>query len=370
MMLAPIADHEVPVGEDLRLNANPTSSYQMLRDARTSARNYERSAMQSGEVNFVEKSHWTLILEKVPEVLAQESKDIEIVAWYIEALTRHYGFQGLAQGYALAGQLIKEYGSALYPQPDEDGLSTQLGPLVGLNGYGNEGALITPIKSICITEGNPPGPLAVWQCEQALEADRISDPNKKQARLKEGVLSKSELDTVVSETPTAFLIKVRDEISLALREYTGFQEIMDQYSEQEPQPTAQIMDALKTCRQMLTYVAGSRVDTEADSGEQTGEDVAASDDIDAVLDPSHEAQTVVQVLKAGIRSRQDAVEQLREVAEYYRKAEPHSPISYSIEQIIRWSNLSLPELIAELIPDEAARKKFQHLSGIQMQGNG
>jgi hypothetical protein len=31
---------------------------------------------------------------------------------------------------------------------------------------------------------------------------------------------------------------------------------------------------------------------------------------------------------------------------------------------VRWSNLPLTELIKELIPDDAARVKFQNLSGI------
>jgi len=65
-----------------------------------------------------------------------------------------------------------------------------------------------------------------------------------------------------------------------------------------------------------------------------------------------------------ISDRDAALQQLHQVATYFRREEPHSPISYSIEQAIRWSKLPLTELIKELIPDESARTKYQHLSGI------
>ncbi len=50
---------------------------------------------------------------------------------------------------------------------------------------------------------------------------------------------------------------------------------------------------------------------------------------------------------------------------FFRKTEPHSPMSYAIEQVIRWSDLSLPELLQELIQDGEARNGFFKLSGIK-----
>ena len=40
-------------------------------------------------------------------------------------------------------------------------------------------------------------------------------------------------------------------------------------------------------------------------------------------------------------------------------------MSYAIEQVIRWSELSLPELLEELIVDGEARSGFFKLSGIR-----
>lgn len=342
------------VGADLRSYISPTSSYQMLRDARNRARNSERAALVNGETAIFNQADWAIILNKAPQVIKEESKDIEIVAWLIEALTRNHGFEGLAQGMSLARQLIDTYGEQLYPRPDEDGVSTQLAPLIGLNGFGGEGALIAPIRSIPVTQGNDPGPLASWQCEQAFEIERISDPNKREARIKQGGISREQLDRVMLETETSFVLDIQKHISLAIDEYGQFQATIDVCTQDDPQPTSKIMEALVSCQQVLIYIAGDRL-----KNDSIDDQVEINEQEEVSLKSNGGAQAVVAV-----EDRQAAIKMLRDAASFFRRTEPHSPMSYSIEQIIRWSDLPLTDLIKELIPDDSARTKYRNLSGI------
>jgi len=348
-MLAPIPT-DLPVLGDLREDISASSSYQILRNARTAARNNERSAQNQGDISPVNVSDWASVLELVPNVLAKESKDIELVAWYIEALTRNFGFLGLARGFSLAKQLIEAYGAQLYPLPDEDGVESQLSSLAGLNGFGSEGALIYPIKAVLITQGDVPGPLAVWQCEQLLEADRLTDVEKREAKFKQAGINKTQLDDILRDTETRFLIQTKNDIDLAIEEYKKYQIVLDNYCQKDLLPTGQILDTLENCQKVLTYVAGDRLIVE-DAYEKPDEPV--------VEETMHK-----KITDSTIAGREAALQQLHQVATYFRREEPHSPISYSIEQAIRWSKLPLTELIKELIPDEAARVKYQHLSGI------
>ena len=48
-------------------------------------------------------------------------------------------------------------------------------------------------------------------------------------------------------------------------------------------------------------------------------------------------------------NRDSAFHQLRNIAEYFAKSEPHSPVSYLLEKTIRWGYMPLPELMAELV---------------------
>jgi type VI secretion system protein ImpA len=52
------------------------------------------------------------------------------------------------------------------------------------------------------------------------------------------------------------------------------------------------------------------------------------------------------------------------VADYFRQSEPHSPVSYALEQAVRWGRMPLPDLLAELIPDESARTNMLRMTGI------
>lgn len=51
-------------------------------------------------------------------------------------------------------------------------------------------------------------------------------------------------------------------------------------------------------------------------------------------------------------SRDQAFHQLRDIADYFKKTEPHSPVAYLLEKAIRWGYMPLPELMAELLSNQ------------------
>lgn len=362
-LVAPI-EEETPCGIDLRENASPNSPYHALRDIRTQARNNERSARANGETDFVHKLDWQPIVEQAPEILATQSKDLEIVAWLIEALSRTRGFEGVAAGFALARTLIEKYGSDLYPRPDEDGKATQLAALIGLNGYGSEGALIPPLKAIPLTEGAPPAPFAAWQCEQAFELERIDDPAKREERSKRGFVTRVELDQAMTETSHDFLQSTDRHLRGALTAYEAFQNTLDDYCQDDPQPTARIRETLDSCLQTLTYLAGDRLAAAAVQTAAADDEAAAASD-DATAEAANNESATSTASGSTTLDRDRALRQLEEVANFFRRTEPHSPVSYAIEQAVYWSKLPLPELLNELIPDDGARQKFHQLAGIR-----
>ena len=76
--------------------------------------------------------------------------------------------------------------------------------------------------------------------------------------------------------------------------------------------------------------------------------------------------TVVQqvVQRGPVANREDAFKQLNEIADFFLKTEPHSPISYVLQKAVKWGNMSLPDLIEELIPDRSSREHFGELTGV------
>ena len=68
-----------------------------------------------------------------------------------------------------------------------------------------------------------------------------------------------------------------------------------------------------------------------------------------------------------VRSRDEAFRALVKIADYFRKTEPHSPISYALEQAVRWGDMELPDLMKELIVDDTTRQQFFSLTGIKQE---
>lgn len=354
-LLVPVTE-ENPTGSDLREDHSPTSDYRALRDARTIARNNERSALANGQNHFINPVDWESILEQAPAVIQHQSKDIEVATWLIEALTRVHGFEGLSAGFTLVRQLIDEYKTELHPRPDEEGIASQLTSLLGLNGFGGEGTLIAPIRAIPLTgEGTSVGPFAAWQCEQAFELERIADPAKRESRMAQGAIARPDIDQAVSETPDEYFQTLNKQLQDAITEYKSFQDVLNKYCKEDPQPTSKILEMLEGCLQTLNYIAADRLIVD---------DIAKHEEsAEGTSNKRHPGSKDI------IDSREAALSSLRDVAAYFRRTEPHSPISYAIEQAVYWSQLPLPALIQELIPDEGARSKYQNLTGIRNIGD-
>ena len=71
----------------------------------------------------------------------------------------------------------------------------------------------------------------------------------------------------------------------------------------------------------------------------------------------------------GISSRDEAFETLLSVARYFRRTEPHSPISLSIETLVRRGRMDFSELLAELLPEAQARNAVLTPAGIKPGGD-
>ncbi len=72
-------------------------------------------------------------------------------------------------------------------------------------------------------------------------------------------------------------------------------------------------------------------------------------------------------LARGIPSRDHALLMIEAIAAFFRETEPHSPIAYNLEQAVRWGRMSLPDLMAELIPDKTAKEHYFRMVGISPQ---
>lgn len=358
--ISPISDAEF-AGIDPRSDVSPTSTYYALKDLRNQLRAAERNALVDEEGIASLSRDWLPLLEQCSEAIKTESKDIEYLAWLIEGLCRIHGFKGIAFGFRVAKYLLEHHFEALYPTLDEgDEISDKVSALVGLNGTAGEGTLIIPIKSIYMTDSVSMDPFSFWEYQQGYDISRLSD-EKREKKITQGAVDFELLEKSAAETSTDFFVSLKSDIEEAIEQFAALSEVMDQVTG-EPQPTSNIKQALEVSLAAIKHVAADKLEAA-----QIAIDTAnAEPEEELVEDVQTDSAQPTKLSRNEINSRENAIKKLQEIAIFFRKTEPHSPMSYTIEQVIRWSELSLPELLNELITDNDARTGYFKLSGIKI----
>jgi len=353
---APISETSVS-GENLRQNTSPSSPYYLLKDARKAARDKERrGAIEDAEVPDA-RTEWRAVFQQAETLLAEQSKDLEITAWLIEALVRLQGFAGLRDGFRLARELLTQFWDSCYPLKEE-GVEERVAPLAGLNGQDAEGTLIVPIRNVDITEGSSVGPFASWHFQQAVALQQLADPAIRDKRVEAGAVSMDLIDKASVETAPSFFKARFEEVTQCLDEFDLLNQRLEEVCGVElAPPSSNIRNELLACQQALRYVGKSALAesaAEADSESGVAGEVSGGEASDHLNVPGGYPQ-----------DREQAFKTLLHLADFFRRNEPHSPLSYTIEQAVRWGRMPLPDLMDEIIADEGARQNVFRLAGIR-----
>lgn len=72
-----------------------------------------------------------------------------------------------------------------------------------------------------------------------------------------------------------------------------------------------------------------------------------------------------QVGQGPLQTRAHAIAQLRQVAEYFRRTEPHSPVAYLADKAAAWGEQPLHVWLRGVIKDESAFAHIEELLGLQ-----
>jgi type VI secretion system protein ImpA len=327
----------------------------------------------------VPRPDWNMVLSQSVQILAEQSKDLEIVCYLIESLVRLHGFQGLLEGLRLCRMLIENYWEQLHPMPDEDGLITRVSPLMGLNGEATHGTLVTPILNIPLTASSSLGEFGCASHDQGLSLERLSDSKLKGRRIDQGAVSLKTFMQAVSDTPTPFYVALEQQIRHCLEEFHLLTELLDSYCGSDAPHSSNIKNALDHCHHTVLTIAGDRIKQATSQvarvhaiASSTAYQIDSSEELkgfelDSRFKKSDFTGSDITMAVSEIASRDQALCVLELIATYFRQTEPHSPIPYALEQAVRWGRTPLPSLLAELIPDDSARQHYCRMIGLSKQ---
>ena len=64
------------------------------------------------------------------------------------------------------------------------------------------------------------------------------------------------------------------------------------------------------------------------------------------------------------QSREQALAQLRSVAEFFRRTEPHSPVAYLVDRAARWGEMPLHEWLRTVLKEPGTLGQLEELLGV------
>ena len=65
-----------------------------------------------------------------------------------------------------------------------------------------------------------------------------------------------------------------------------------------------------------------------------------------------------------IRTRAQALQQLREVAAFFRRTEPHSPVAYLADKAVKWGDMPLHEWLRHVVKDQGTMTHLEEMLGL------
>ena len=350
--LAEPIDGPLPAGVDVRQDAAARPIYLRLKDARAQARTAERTAEAASDPVVVPPA-WAGVRALAGELLSVHAKDLEVAAWLIEALVRLEGFAGLARGFALVEALVARFWPDLRSS-DEDDAQGRVSPLAGLNGIGGEGALIQPIRMVALLPGSPYGSNALWHLLRL-------------QREPAGAIARDFNDTRTASDPVA-IRELAAHAGEAKRAWAALTATLEDRCGPDAPPSSTVRTALDEVVDGYRTVLGIDAEAHSDADGSASREAPAAAPVEVPAPPP-----AAPAQPGGPRiygNREDAFVELLRIADFFRRQEPHSPLSYTIEGLVARGRMSFAALLEELLPDGTSRRQFLQVAGIPTDGEG
>ena len=292
---------------------------------------------------------WRTVRELALKTLAETTKDLEVAAWLTEALVRSHGLAGLTAGAQLMAGLAERYWDGLFPLPDDYGMETRVAPVTGLNGRDGNGSLIQPLY---MTDAVQPagrhagGLLSVPAVGAAQHAGCRTPPAAHRGRRDPvrgpGTRGARRRRRAVRRRCCADARAARDA-------WQAMADVMDAKAGADGPSTTAVRDLLSGIIEIATRYAP------ADAGGGRGGRRAAAARRRRRQRRRRGGFGRIAASPGQVASREDALRALGEIANFFRRTEPHSPLSYTLDEAVRRGRMTWPELLAEVVADTDTR---------------
>jgi type VI secretion system protein ImpA len=375
ILLAPISE-EFPCGtsKDSGENSELVYAFSELRDLTQVARRIEAKRTEIATLapkerakflqDFDGKSDgpqadpkWNRIVELSVQILSTMSKDTRVLVFLTEALSRVGGMAGLRDAMKASSMTLEAFGLALFPEPevaDEPDFCLQF--LAQLENSKNvEGAIDQ-------AELFPAAPDLHWfSYELATSLEKRSSEERREL-IQDGCVTLEQFQQEVNRCNATDLQDSVDLLAETLNEALTLDQTLTRLSSKK-QPLG-ITSIVQRIKKIQSWYLALIEDRQAMLSASSAVSEPDADLPTATTDAAPSGQLAVSHAMA---NRDQALASLLQVASFFRRTEPHSPLSYALEQAVRWGKMPLPELLKDLVNDDNVLGEVYRRMGIRME---
>lgn len=342
-LLQPISA-EKPSGE----NQQYSGLYDEIREARRSD-----DLLAQGQWQFEPKlADYKKVISLAIPALTTQTKDLQIAVWLTEALTRNHGFVGLRDSLTLLRRLQEDFWDTLHPEIDEGDMEGRANAIEWM-----ESQMAVVVRTMPVTAGSGGFTYMNWDESRNFDFPENIDQldYHEQERIKALKTQATEENrktgdmwrAAKAQTNRAFC----EELNLTLEECAAECEALDKTIEEKYDRNQ--MPGLRNLKKALDDVRGVLKPVLEEKRQQEPDEIEEEETV-AVEGENGKAQvkTAAAAPTGAIQNRQDALKRLADVSEYFKKNEPHSPVSYLVQRAVKWGNMPLENWLQDVIKDE------------------
>jgi type VI secretion system protein ImpA len=394
-LLKPISE-DAPAGEYLVFD----EVYQGIDEAR---RSDDRLARGHWQRKTLKSADWQMVSRLATEALATRTKDLQVAAWLMESLIKLHGFAGFRDGLRVMRGLHENFWDEAYPQIVlDEGLEARAKIIEWLNRQ-----LGVALMEVPLTKGSKGEKYSYLQYKsagQAIATDESDEEESDEDAAPELKNASDPLNITVEQwraaqtsTPYSFYEQLSGQLEECGRELNAFDEVLDQkFVEEKNGKTVNNSPGLRNLKQSLEEVSSfveklarekrppgikaapktgaSKRKAAARQEEVAEENLAPTDmtagDVEKSAAPISYADAASLGAQRVIASRDEALGRLDEVAQYFRQAEPHSPVSYLVQRAIKWGRMPLDAWLEDVMGEDPMLNKMLETLGLKSAQGG
>jgi type VI secretion system protein ImpA len=354
-LLAPI-EGENPVGPNLQ--------YEGLHDELREARRAEDTLEQGDWVREPKAADWEQVESTAIEALKSRTKDLQVCSWLSEALVKRHGFVGLRDSLAVMRGLHERFWENVWPEIDEGDLEARANALAWM-----DRTLADAIKGVPITKssGGESYTFLDWGDAQRFNIPTNLDEMSAEERAKfdelrataeeENKVTGEKFRTAKFATSRKFYEEVFRTLNECWTEFQSLDRVMDEKFVRETPGLGALKKSLEGIRDTVEKIVKEKRELEPDpiSPGEAGEEGLSEAGTGGASGMS----------SGPVRSRQEALNRLSEVAEYFRRSEPHSPVAYLVQRAIDWGHMPLDLWLENVIKDPGVLASLRDTLGLR-----